>query len=141
MSDAMIGMGIAYAIKQASPSNVYDSVGEVYDVVPPNQQTDEVEATHYGSTGGYREFIPGLKDGGEVTFSINWIPGEDTDVLLRTLHGNGQTRTHRITFPNTAKIEFSGWVKGFERAAPMDDRMTATVTVRVTGPSTYTDPA
>ena len=141
MSDALLGLGIVYEIDDGTNPTTpsFDAIGEVFDVNPPNQQTDEVEVTHYGSTGGYREFIPGLKDGGEVSFQINWIPADPTDIILRDLHSNGETRIHRITFPNDAKIEFPGWVKGFERGTPLDDRMTGTVTVRVTGPSTYTD--
>lgn len=145
-SEAILGMGIKYYIEDGTTvsgtplDTALDLMGEVYDVSPPNQQTDEVEVTHYGSEGGYREFIGGLSDGGEVTFSINWVPANATDVILRTLHGSRAVRYQSIEFPNEARINFYGWVKGFEKGTPMDDKMTATVTVRVTGPSTYTDP-
>lgn len=138
MSDAIMGIGITYEI--ADGASGYDTIGEVFEVTPPNQQTEEVEVTHYGSTGGYREFIAGLRDGGEVTFGINWIPGNETDVILRDLHSAGTVRTHRITFPNGAEMSYSGWIKGFERGSPLDDRMTATITVRVSSNTTYTDP-
>jgi predicted secreted protein len=141
MTDAILGLGILYAIDDGTTGLVFQTMGEVFEVVPPNQQTDEVEATHYASTGGYREFIGGLKDGGEVTFSINWIPGNPTDVILRNLHASSAVRDHRITFPNGATMKFPGWIRGFERATPLDDRMTATITVRVAGDTTYTDPA
>lgn len=140
MTTAILGKGITYGIDDGTTGTVFDTIAEVFEVVPPNQQTDEVDATHYGSTGSYREFIPGLKDGGEVTFSINWVPGNETDEILRTLHASGETRKHKITFPNSATMSFDGWIKGFERSTPLDDRMTATITVRVTGNSTFTDP-
>lgn len=141
MSDAMMGIGIVYEIDDGTNGTTFDPVGEVYEVTPPNQQTEEVEVTHYGSEGGYREFIAGLKDGGEITMNINWIPGNDTDVLLRTLHASGAVRNHRITFPNTAMLTFPGWIKGFERSSPLDDRLTAAITIRVSGDTDYTDPS
>lgn len=138
---AITGVGTTYGIDDGTTGSVFDTIAEVFEIVPPNQQTEEVETTHYGVSGGYRTFIPGLKDGGEVTFSINWTPGNETDEILRTLHASGATRTHRITFANTARISFPGWIKGFERGVPLDDRVTATITVRVSGNSTYTDPS
>lgn len=141
MSDAITGMGITYEIGATaglSPTT-YTEIMEVYDVVPPNQQTDEIEVTHYKSVGGYREFIAGLKDGGEVTISLNWIPGSTTDVLLRGLHASGELRLHRITFANDSTISYPGWIKGLERSSPYDDRQSMNVTVRVAGNSTYED--
>lgn len=141
-SQALMGIGIHYMIDDGTnpTTPVFEEIAEVFDVTPPNQQTEEIEVTHYGSTGGYREFIAGLKDGGEIDMQLNWIPGNATDVFLRDLHASGDRRIHKIGFPNSAEMKFEGWVKGFERGTPLDDRMTATVTIRVTGDSTYVDP-
>lgn len=140
-STAIIGMGITYSIDDGTDGDTFDLIGEVFEVTPPNQQTDEVEVTHYGSVGGFREFIAGLKDGGEASLGVNWLPGNASDVILRTLHGSGAVRTHKIVFPNGAEMSYSAWVKGFDRGTPMDDKLTATITARVTGASAFVDPA
>jgi len=141
MATALTGMGIEYeiGIQPGTTPTTYNELIEVFDVTPPNQQTDEIEVTHYKSVGGYREFIAGLRDGGEVTIQLNWVPGNPTDILLRDLHTSGALHMHRITFPNASTISYPGWIKGLERSSPYDDRQTMTVTVRVAGNSTYTD--
>lgn len=79
-------------------------------------------------------FIPGrIVDGGEMTLEVHWnpdkiIPFEDDDT--------GETIT--ITTLEGATVVFSGFVTGFEINAPLDEVMTATITVKVSGAATVT---
>ncbi|WP_199925140.1 phage tail tube protein [Neorhizobium sp. SOG26] len=65
---------------------------------------DCIDTTHMQSPGRRREYIAGLIDNGEASFEINYIPGSDTDILLRTLMDSGETVQHRITFPNGVTV-------------------------------------
>ena len=43
------------------------TISEVTSISAPNLTADTIDVTTHGSTGRYREFIQGLRDGGEIT--------------------------------------------------------------------------
>lgn len=139
-TEASIGYGTQFDISRDSEAS-WLHIGEVYDVTPPNDTVDEVDATHTQSPNRTREFIPGLIDPGEASFEQNFIPGSTSDVLIREIKALGERVRCRITFPNGVTWKFTGWVSGYEPAVPTDDKMTATVTWRVTGPTVSTPAA
>ncbi len=133
MSNAGSGYNTGYFIHDGGDPGVFDEMGEVFGLEPPDQQAGEFETTHFKSPNRTREFGAGLIDPGEATFDINWIPGDATDVKIQALKALGAIRSHKIVWPNGVTWAFDGWIKGFKPTAPIDDRMTGTVTVRVTG--------
>lgn len=128
---AMIGLGITLEMQDLITPNDWFFIAEVFNLNPPSQVDDVVEATHYGSPNRRREYIPGLVESGEVSFDMNYVPGSDSDVLINA--AQGVEKRLRITFPNGVTQVFNGVRQGYEKNAPIDDRMTATVTFRVTG--------
>ena len=137
---AMIGIGATLSIENGSAT--LTQVGEVIEIGLPNPQTEDVEATHFGSPNRQREFIPGLIDNGEAMFRINWVPGNAADTLISQAQTAGVARDIEVEIPSGVatkqKFAFKGIVKGFEKDVPLDDRMTATVTIRVAGAVTQT---
>lgn len=136
-TEAQIGIGAEFWLDDAV--GALTKLGEIISVTPPNPQTAEVEATHFGSPNRRREYISGLIEDGEGAFEMNYVPGSATDVLIRAAQASGLQRDYKIVLPDgvgTWKIEGACIVKGYERSIPIDDRMTATLTVRFTGAST-----
>jgi len=138
MTEAMIGYGITYEIWDAAAEPAaFVPVAEVFNVTPGEATADRIDATHYGSPGRRREYISGLIDSGEASFELNWIPGNDTDVMLRDLFASGATVEHRITFPNLVTVTYEASIIGYSKTPPIDDRMTAMITVSVSGEETW----
>lgn len=137
---AMIGYNTIVAIHDGATPGVFVDLEEVYSVTPPNQQVDQVEATHNASPNRTREFIPGLISPGECSFEMNFIPGSDSDERLTELKQSGENVQVKITFPNLVTWEFLASVTGYEPSAPTDDRMTVTVMLTVSGSTTITTP-
>lgn len=138
MTDAAIGYGSTYEVWDASlatPALV--AISEVFEINPGAETADRVEATHMGSPNRRREYIAGLIDSGEASFQINWVPNSDSDVLLRTLFESGDVVQHKVTFPNGVSVSYDASIIGYEKAVPLDDRMTATITVAVSGAQTW----
>lgn len=137
MTTALIGYGAELWLDNAS--GVLTQLAEITAITPPNPQVDQVEATHFESPGRRREYISGLVEDGEGTFEMNYVPGSATDALIRAALSDGVTREYRIIIPTaTTGWQFDGScvVTGYERNIPIDDRMTATLTVRFTGATT-----
>ena len=130
-----VGIGLGSEFWLDNASNSLTQLDEVLSVALPNPQIADVEATHMGSTA--REFIAGLKDYGDGTVEMNYIPGSATDVLIRAAVADGVTRSFKTVLPvadgSTWEITGECIVKGYERSDPIDNRMTATMTVRFTG--------
>jgi predicted secreted protein len=136
MTDAKIGYGSRYEIYSGA---MFVEVGEVINITPGEATADRVDATHMQSPGRRREYISGLIDNGEASFEINWVPGNTTDQLIRGLMTSGETVEHRVTFPNGVTLTYDASIIGYSKALPIDDRMTATITVAVSGEEVWDD--
>lgn len=130
---AAIGYDTRFAIENAPGSGVFVELAEVYEVTPPDSQVDQVDSTHYQSPGRAREFIPGLTDPGAVSVSMNYIANSPSDQRIEALRVVGTVLAMRITFPNGVRATFAASVQSYTKAVPLDDRMTATVEMKVAG--------
>ncbi len=132
MTDARIGYGSVFEISTDNGST-WDEIAEVSDITPPSDSVDVVDATHMQSPSSTREFILGLNDPGEASFEMNFLPGSTSDGIIQDIRASRARVKCRITFPNGATWTFDGLLTGYEPAVPTDDKMTATVTFKVTG--------
>ncbi|ARR55332.1 hypothetical protein HY78_18740 [Rhizorhabdus wittichii DC-6] len=133
MTNVKIGYGAKFYMQATAIATALTKLGEVTNVGLPNEQSADVEATHYESPDRTREYIAGLIDPGELTIELNWIPGDATDDLLVAAKSSGSVLLMRTVVPGAQQFTYPGIVKGIERTVPIDDRMTATVTIRVAG--------
>ncbi|WP_085025291.1 phage tail tube protein [Ensifer aridi] len=137
-TEASIGYGITFEMADILTPTVFTYLAEIYDVTPPSDETDQVDATHMQSPNRNREFIEGLTDPGEASFEMNYVPGSASDKAL--IAAKGKRKWCRITFPNGVQTLFVGSRQSYEKAAPTDDKMTATVTFKVSGEPVHTEP-
>lgn len=136
-SEAMLGYGSRFLIETEDSPDIFVDLAEVFNITPPSAAVDQVDVTHMQSPDRRREFIDGLIDGGECSFEMNYIPGSTSDdrlnEILDTPVGESRRKRCRIIYPNSIVHTFSGNLMTYEPTAPTDDKMTATVTFRVTG--------
>lgn len=131
MPDGMIGYGSTIRVgRGATPT--WTEIKLIGDITLPDEQVDEVEITHMKSPGRRRQFIAGLIDGGEVTVPMNYIPGSPTDVLLQELKASGEEVILEFTVTEGGTPEqYAAFLSGYARTAPIDDKMTAEATFRL----------
>jgi hypothetical protein len=134
-----VGIGLGSKFYLDNASDTLTQLDELLSVTPPNPQIADVEATHMGSTA--REFIAGLTDYGEGQFEFNLIPNNATDILIRAAIVDKVVRDFKIVLPiadgTTQEITGQCIVKGWVPTDPIDNRMTATMTVRYTSTPSY----
>jgi predicted secreted protein len=119
----------------------YTLIAEVRNVGGPGFTRDSVERTHLGSTGGYREFFPGLRDGGEIEFELNLDfeqASHSPSTGLFSTYEDDTIHTFQLTFPDGTICEFDGFITDFEFDIPLDDLITSSVTLKITGAPTWT---
>ena len=99
---------------------------EIVDVTPPGASRESIDVTHQGTTTA-RIFTPAdLYDAGELSLSIHFNP--DTDPPI-----DGDVEEVTLTFPSTATWVFNGFMTDYSPTGPLEDKMTADVTVKVSG--------
>jgi hypothetical protein len=136
-TDATIGYGSIFAYGDSGSPEVFSALAEVVSITPPQLVRDTVDATHMASPQKWREFVPGLKDGGEVSLEMNFIPGNSDWDFLFLAFNQETVRNYRITFPNAESWTFAAYCTGIEAAVPLDDKMSATATFKVSGPPAF----
>lgn len=130
-SSAIIGNGTTLEVDDGGG---YDLIAEVFDLNFPSKEVDEVEVTHYTSPDDYREFIGGFFDGAEVNISINYVK-TTVDALADLV---AIPVTWRITLPDLSTWVFGGHIKTLGGEIPNNDKVTTTVTVKITGAPVFT---
>lgn len=140
-TQAKIGHGTTFEINSSllnSPDQ-WVPIAEVVSITPPQLSRDAIDATHSQSPEKWREFIPGLRDGGEVTLEVNFIPaGIGTTQILNTFNSDDPVNA-RINFPDSPVTTwtFTAFITSFEPDAPFDDKMSATVTFKLSGKPSF----
>lgn len=133
-TEAMIGHGSTFERSSDGTSGgAFSTVGEVTSITPPGMSRDTPEATHMGSPEKWREFIAGLKDGGEVAVEVNFVPGNATTTSALSDLNTDTAGYYKITFPDDTEWGFAAFMTGIEPGDPIDDRMVATFTFKLTG--------
>ena len=132
-SAATSGFGAVFAYESAA--DTYTALGEVLSITPPPKSRDTIEATHMLSDDGYREFIGGLRDGGESSLALNYTEAGST--LLETLFA-ADVETFRITLAGASTVIFNGIITAFSLdEVVIDDKMAMSLTIKVTGKPTF----
>lgn len=138
---AISAFGTVLKVGDGGGTEVFTGVAEIHDMSGPGISLNMIEATHHLSPSAMREFVAGLKDLTELSFEIGFVPTEATHSLSTGFLKDWADRTKRnyeIVFPDTAVTTWgvSGFVTGFDIAAPLEDMLTAAVTIKLTGPIT-----
>ena len=112
------------------------TVGSLTSINGLEVSADTIDVTTLDSTDGYREFIQGFKDGGEVSVEgyLDVATGNGQKEML-DLFDSGEVKPFEIVFPATlnAKWAFNGIVTGFSTGASLEDPLSFSATIKVTG--------
>lgn len=137
-TEAAIGYGTLLQFSDGASPPAFTTLAEVNDISGPGMSRELPDATHMESPGGWREFLGGLKDAGEITVECNHLPNnatqDATDGVL-SLFASGERRAWRLVFPisPTVNWEMDAVVSAFEPSFPVDDKMMLSVTLKVSG--------
>ena len=98
---------------------------------------DTIDVTTLDSDGGYREFIQGFKDGGEVSIEGFFDPAKygEGQTTLYDLFESGDVTPFKIEFPPEMKAswKFDGVVTGYGTSASLEDPLAFNGSIKVSG--------
>lgn len=121
----------------------YTTIPQVMDITGPGISRGSVDVTAHDSPDGYREFVPGLADGGEVGFELGWDPGTVTHTqvsgsgILSDFEADGCTlaawELDLHVCSGTVIWTFDGFLTGAEGAVPIEGQLTQSITIKISG--------
>lgn len=112
------------------------ALAELQSIGGPRVSVDTVDLTSHDSDDKFKEFVAGLRDGGEISIDGNFIPGDTPGQrAFITDMKAGTERQVIITGPVAAAFTwtFQAIVTGFEPSYPFDGKIGFTATLKVTG--------
>jgi predicted secreted protein len=115
------------------------AVANVTSIRGPGLRVDTADVSAHDSPSAFEEAVAGIIRSGEVTLDINFEPDDVThDETSGGLASDLKARTSQswaIEYPTSPAtfITFTAFVTGLEPAAPFDDKISATVTLKPTG--------
>lgn len=117
------------------------AVGNLSSIGGLELSADTIDVTTLDSEGGYREFIAGFKDAGEVALEgiLDTTTGKGQKEIY-DLFESGAVSDFQIVFPTASKTtwDFKGVVTGFSTSADLEDPLAFSSTIKVSGAPTLT---
>lgn len=119
------------------PTTATTAIGGLTSIGGIEVSADTVDVTALDSEGGYREFLMGFKDAGDVSLE-GFLDDEDTgQAEAYTALESGDVQKCEINFPNGSKWTFDGIVTGFSTGADLEDAVSFSATIKVSGKPTF----
>lgn len=111
----------------------WSKIAEVNSISGPGMSREMIDVTSLDSTGGYREFIPSFRDGGQVTLNMNFTR-DGYEELLSDYESDSEV-DYEIVLSDSEKttIEFTGYVQELPITISTDDKVGNDCTIKVTG--------
>lgn len=132
---AIAGIGTTLTFKE-DPSGTAIAIGSLTSIGELSPTADEIDVTTLDSTGGYREFIAGFKDSGEVAIS-GFHEDDAGQKAARTAFNANKTGEFVITFSDKVTFTFNGFFKGYTvGSVEVDGAIGFGATIRASGPVT-----
>lgn len=127
-SNAFSGVGTTF---QKWGGAAWAAIAEVNSISGPTMSRDTIDVTSLDSTGGYREFIAGFRDPGTVQLTMNFT--NPTYDIMKTDFDSDTAQTYEIVLPDNTSLEFIGLVTELPIEIPTDDKVTSTITIKISG--------
>lgn len=112
-----------------------DFIGDLSSIGSPSITQEELDVTTLDSEGGYREFIAGFKDPGEVVVSGFFVPSDAGQAAVYAALESGDIQDFEIIYPPQlgASWSFQGIVTAFNVTSETEEAIGFEATIRVSG--------
>lgn len=128
-SDGMSGFGTT--LSGASVG----TIANITNVEIPGMEVNNIDISTMGSPDGWKEFVAGMKDAGEITLGLLYEASQH-DTIQSALGGAPEDWT--ITLPDTSTFVCPGYISRLGITIPMDDGITQDATIKLTGKPSFT---
>ncbi|MGE5589201.1 MAG: hypothetical protein ACM3ZA_01020 [Bacillota bacterium] len=140
MAGEELGYGTKLQAGDGAQPEVFTDVALLTSIGGISLEADDVEITTYASPDGFKEFMRGLVDAGEVEFEGIFTNDASQTALFTDLAsgaGPDKTKNWKIVLPGTPALatwSFAGYLKSFAvDPSSINDKIAFSGTIKVTG--------
>jgi predicted secreted protein len=130
MSNAVSGIGTKF---RRLVDSQYEDIAENLNIKGPSKKRNTTDVTNLDSVDGYQEFIPGLRDGGTVSFDANFTRAgyEALDADFES----DEMGQYQIILPDAehTSLAFFGFVVDLNLDIPAGSQIKCSVSIKVSG--------
>jgi len=129
--DGITGVGTVFRRWNTTTSE-WDTVAGITNIGGPSASRETHDTTALDTTGGYKTFITGFRDAGEITLSMIFNRAEYDDMV--TDFETEAAQNYEIVLPDdeATSLEFEGLVTAIPLTIPATP-VTLEVTIKLTG--------
>lgn len=123
------------------PPETFSKIGNIQDITTPSATTDLIDVTDHDSPGGRKEYLAGLTDSDEMTFTINWDPSDSVHDDVESRIGdnaNFELELNNAVTTTGTTYAFNAVLRKFVGRAPINGQHTAEITLKPSGAVTKT---
>lgn len=139
MSDAFWAFGSLLKLGDDGTTETFTTIAELTDINGPSRSKDTIDVTSHDSVDGFREFLAGLKDNGEVGMSGNWVPGDatqDETTGILAAFEDDELHNFELAVPNDdtgITLSFAAIVMDHNVSLPMAEQGQFEATIKISG--------
>jgi hypothetical protein len=136
MTLAISGHGTILARAKAATPLTFENIAEVGDITAPGLTRNEFEGLTQDRN--IDAYVLGVLRRDAMTLALNFLPDDGTHdhltgLIKALITEPPPVEGYRMTFPGGLAWIMSGQVKGVQPTAPVDGKLSATVTLRFSG--------
>jgi hypothetical protein len=139
MSNVLNSQGVEFYWSTSTAASTVAGalIGEVTDFSGPGGQAAVIDVTHLGSTA--REKRIGIRDEGQMTMGVNFLPSDTAQVALRADRASRTRRKCVIKFNDSASYYaiFDAYCSGFSISGGVDQKVSGQVVLEIADAVTY----
>lgn len=138
---ALHAQGTLFKVESDTSVGTFTTVPEVSKIGSPSVKFDLLDATSHDSSGGFKEYVPGLADGENATAELWFIPTNALHIQLRVDSYAKTKKNWQIIFAGAGtggQIGFAAYVVTITPTADSGTLLKEAVTCKVTGLPVWT---
>lgn len=145
-SQAKRALGTKLKMGDGASPEVFTAIAEIISIQQQGQKIDLIDVTNMDSEANangliYREFIGGLADGGELSFSANFIPTNDTQQDFMDAF-DGLKKRWRVVLPDDlGYFSCEAFINANDFDYSIDKQLGFSGKLKVSGPYGFTEGA
>lgn len=138
-SNALPSQNMLLGVGNAASPETFTTITDILSIEGPSMTNEAIPVSDMSS--GIAEYIPGLFDQGEITMEIHFIPKNVQHQTMRTNMRDSVVRNYQITFTDSPATTwmFAAYVTAFGTSGSVNDKLTASLTLRLSGSAQITE--